>query len=518
MKIRTFILAACVCLMAAGCTRNDDYKSKYDDLSGKVSNMEQRVSALETIVAALQEGDWITAVEPVSDGSRSGYKISFNNHPEIIVYSGTDGDSMFQSVTVGDDVVEFTLQDGTAFSIPRWASDHLQLPNGIIMLSDEFEDVLKTDRLTLSIIVNPSDYKVTKEDLSVLAFNEMYTKYEDLDDPFDETAHCDFTVVSCTQAGEYEGGYEVVVEVGGEGNFYNDAQIYLLFNATDHNGKTHSICSNTDVEVHVIPSIEEGLTPDFPVQSLYGLDLANCEKADVKPIIGGLWMSWYRNKDGDKRIYYDKSKVKSIKCSGEDMAANFTVVDTLFQKYGAVAIDIVKDSEFWTNAIGVMERGEALYTDTPEAGLLVQRGTEIKVLPISTRVYYNTIFKHEVTTTWEEIKAAGKKTSVDLSEDIANSGMDEAKKHSNCFSISDFNKEWSVHGELDYVSGTMELNFMIYTIREGVTPHYISGFHTRLKGETAEGGESSLSSSVDGITRQVPYVFAESVELNFTDL
>ncbi|MDY3089543.1 MAG: PL29 family lyase N-terminal domain-containing protein [Porphyromonas sp.] len=81
--------------------------SKYDDsaLSGRVTNVEGRVSKLEeqvkalnsdivairTLVTALENKDYVTKVEPITEGDRSGYRISFTKSNPITIYHGTNG-------------------------------------------------------------------------------------------------------------------------------------------------------------------------------------------------------------------------------------------------------------------------------------------------------------------------------------------------------------------------------------------------------------------------------------------
>ena len=89
-------------LLASGCS------NEYDDsaLTGRVDNLESRVekleelckqmntniSSLQTLVTALQDNDYITAVTPVTNGSKTiGYTITFKKASPITIYHGTDG-------------------------------------------------------------------------------------------------------------------------------------------------------------------------------------------------------------------------------------------------------------------------------------------------------------------------------------------------------------------------------------------------------------------------------------------
>ena len=87
----------------AGC------KEEYDDsgIRGDLSALEQRVAALEqlceqmntnisslqTLVNAMQDGDYITNVAPVMQGSETvGYTINFLKAGVITIYNGKDGE------------------------------------------------------------------------------------------------------------------------------------------------------------------------------------------------------------------------------------------------------------------------------------------------------------------------------------------------------------------------------------------------------------------------------------------
>ena len=162
-----------------------------------------------------------------------------------------------------------------------------------------------------------------------------------------------------------------------------------------------------------------------------------------------------------------------------------------------------------------MEKGEALYTDTPEAGLQVQRGTEIKILPIKTRLYYNNFFQRGITATWEEISAAGKKMSFDLSEDFEKAGWDEVNKPSEHVTLSgidssgmpeSISNNGAIVNSFDFSTKKMEVLFIG---KKQTYRNCAIMFTTAIFGEKENGDLAKLS----GFN---PYSFADAVEFNLT--
>ena len=111
----TFIhgLSAAIALIAflVSCTPETDYDSR-------IKGLENRIVALEKLAEAQKNGDVITSVVPISEnGVLKGYHIVFRSTAPIDVLFGEDGDSMFQSVTVGESEVTFVTVDGKTFVV-----------------------------------------------------------------------------------------------------------------------------------------------------------------------------------------------------------------------------------------------------------------------------------------------------------------------------------------------------------------------------------------------------------------
>ena len=73
-------------------TRLDDLESRVSRLEELCSQMNSNISSLQSIVAAVQAGDYITSVNPVTEGDKTvGYTITFAKGDPITIYHGQDG-------------------------------------------------------------------------------------------------------------------------------------------------------------------------------------------------------------------------------------------------------------------------------------------------------------------------------------------------------------------------------------------------------------------------------------------
>ena len=101
--LRRLLAAAfmCVTLVLAGCG-DDELEGRVDDLENRVASLETlcdemntNISSLQTLLAAIQDGDYVTGVTPVTEGSLTiGYTITFARHQPVIVYNGENGSSL----------------------------------------------------------------------------------------------------------------------------------------------------------------------------------------------------------------------------------------------------------------------------------------------------------------------------------------------------------------------------------------------------------------------------------------
>ena len=94
-----FLLSISLIGVLCSCSQETDYESRISDLEQRVTRLEQlcsemnaNISALQTLVGSMQQGDYITAVNPIEkDGKVTGYSITFAKGTPITIYNGQDG-------------------------------------------------------------------------------------------------------------------------------------------------------------------------------------------------------------------------------------------------------------------------------------------------------------------------------------------------------------------------------------------------------------------------------------------
>ena len=102
--MKTFrLLIIAICTLTFSCNRYDDSPiwSELQDLKDRIARLEalcqtmnSNISALEDIVAALQENDYITDIQALTeDGVQVGYRLSFSKSGAITIYHGSDGEN-----------------------------------------------------------------------------------------------------------------------------------------------------------------------------------------------------------------------------------------------------------------------------------------------------------------------------------------------------------------------------------------------------------------------------------------
>lgn len=98
MKKLQYILLALV-LVLAGCNNKDSIWNVMDDMDSRIATLEvlcqemnTNISALETLIQAQNNGDYITNITEIRNGSTIvGYTITFKNHEPVTIYNGTNG-------------------------------------------------------------------------------------------------------------------------------------------------------------------------------------------------------------------------------------------------------------------------------------------------------------------------------------------------------------------------------------------------------------------------------------------
>lgn len=98
MKKLQYILLA-LAFVLAGCNNKDSIWNVMDDMDSRIATLEvlcqemnTNISALETLIQAQNNGDYITNITEIRNGSTIvGYTITFKNHEPVTIYNGTNG-------------------------------------------------------------------------------------------------------------------------------------------------------------------------------------------------------------------------------------------------------------------------------------------------------------------------------------------------------------------------------------------------------------------------------------------
>lgn len=130
--MRLFIAAAAAAALFAGCEKYDDPEQrkeiqetsdKLDTLEAWCHNSQAAIDAAAVLQTAVDGMASVESIEPFKDANgATGYVITFTNEQAIKLYNGKQGEpgaSFFGIIIVCDDRIEFTLQDGRVFIIPR---------------------------------------------------------------------------------------------------------------------------------------------------------------------------------------------------------------------------------------------------------------------------------------------------------------------------------------------------------------------------------------------------------------
>jgi len=278
----------------------------------------------------------------------------------------------------------------------------MNLPTGIIMDTKAIENVNKGDMVKFTVIVNPSDFVPTKENFSLLTYHDLYTEYDMVrdpvtnlwvDGPYDDSAHCDLEIVDVAQNEEYEGAYTLAVKVGGEGNFFDDASVYALYGDKNSKDKTRYVCSNTGVDIKIIPTVEEAFRASLPHQSYYSINHDAKSYGGAKIQYFAFWMNLYRDKDAGRRVY--DRKLLSVDMVGDEFNKCCMFGNDTFSDTGIVEIKLIENSSHWVSAVKSFEEGAAYATFPKGSSIVISHpGKGNLVLPLDeARIYGNSIFE-----------------------------------------------------------------------------------------------------------------------------
>lgn len=107
-KILTIIFMTLVVLTNQSC------KKEFDDLNNRIDSLEQRMSSLETVVNAYKNNLYVKSVMKTT----YGHIIVFSDNSVVEVH---ENDTWIDSINIGDNSVDFVLDDGRTFSIPLYS-------------------------------------------------------------------------------------------------------------------------------------------------------------------------------------------------------------------------------------------------------------------------------------------------------------------------------------------------------------------------------------------------------------
>lgn len=305
-------------------------------------------------------------------------------------------------------------------------ADHANLPNGIVLETQKIENVCKGDVVELDIIVNPSDFALKKENLSLMATHHLFTK----GDTFDKNAKCDLSIIELVQDSEYEGEYTLIVSIDGEGCFFDDLSTFVLYGEKDSKDKMRYICSGTSASMTVVPPIKDAFNLDIRNQSFYSftLDQMNVNPDGTKTQVFGLWFNFFTDEYGVKRVY-DRSVISSIQLTGDECTKCCTLRTDTFKDTGIIKIELDKSAQFWSDAVKKYEQEGTLFTNYPSGSAIrVSKKEENADFSLDeAKLFFKSVCEYEKTVTLEELQRTGT-VNFDISKDLESAGYDASLK------------------------------------------------------------------------------------------
>ena len=150
MKTRftLFFLSILALLLTVGCT--NEIVSDLNVLERRIEKLETRcqeinttIEGLRAIMERLQEYDFLTSVEPVTeDGEVIGYTLHFTHSDPITLYNGIDAGTPILGVAKGDDGVWYWTVQNPSDSEPHFLTDDfgVRIPTSAISPQLKIED------------------------------------------------------------------------------------------------------------------------------------------------------------------------------------------------------------------------------------------------------------------------------------------------------------------------------------------------------------------------------------------
>jgi len=309
------------------------------------------------------------------------------------------------------------------------------LPTGIVMLSSTMEECHKKDTLDMYVRVNPSDYVLKTENLDFWVSHDLYTCYTEGEKPedgypakFDESAKCEFKVLGAVQEqiADGEGVWKIRFAIGGKGNFYDIANVYVIAKAKDSQGEEKSVCSATPCKVVVTPTLNEGIHVNTTAQNLYARNKTGMmEEGVAKPYYVGLWSNSYVNNKG-KTVIYDRTNVK-VESVPDTLYS--TLDNSYFEKYGFAAVTPNLDSQYWKDQLDKASQQTSVTVPGAVFTLKKTAGrTEAAEFPFLYKVFYLSQVIKDVTYSIAGDDLEHKSFTYDYTEERAKTGWNEKVK------------------------------------------------------------------------------------------
>lgn len=392
------------------------------------------------------------------------------------------------------------------------------IPSGIVMLSQEFEDVLKHDTLIFDIRVNPSDFPLKKEHIGLMCATNTYSVCEPgkdiMDCAFDPAAKSDFRVLDIAPLADYEGGYRIAVAVNGNGNYFEDAEIFVTAGAKDSKDTFRSVCSATPCKVSVIPAIEDGLLVESPEQSFFETIVDSTSvKTEKKDFILGVWSNHYKDKEGRIRVY-DRTKLNVLSIC-DSLAKSAIIKNDYFQEYGLVQIEIDSTNAFWQGELEKFRNDESTFTELKGMTLGVSRGFEHKDIPFNLKVHYPCMIQILDSMTTAEAKDK-RKAVYDIDAELSRCGLSSAgyAKPLNC-NHQETGATKGIIAEFHEESRQIEIHFGISRALPKSYYKYLDKYS--IGGQDNE-GKAILNVFIPNTIRTALLNVHVNLEITFTDL
>lgn len=220
---------------------------------------------------------------------------------------GPTGDSFFKEIDISNqDYVIFTLQDGTPIEIAKWAAVNQEpVPTGIMILDCSSTTITKSDQIKVKLRINPSGFKVTKENI---ALDVWHSDTYFLDDgngktrasyvtPSDYYELVNIEPDKNEKNEELEGQWIATIQSKGDGNYRNLSELSFVVNYTDIRGENQQVSCLYAISVETIPTVDEGVTFSYSkAQTIYTtIQKDDKEETIVNPYIIFIDPNTYRN-------------------------------------------------------------------------------------------------------------------------------------------------------------------------------------------------------------------------------